>query len=329
MTGAFRIATFNLENLDEPLSGNVPFADRLAILRSQLQRLRADIICFQEVNSQRITSGGGRELLALTHLLQGTPYEGWPMAAAGGVSGDEIADRHNLVIVSRWPFVARQVFRHALVPPPMVQVMTSEPAQAAPQAVEWDRPVLHVEFEIGGRQVHLINIHLRASLAAFIPGQKVGPVAWQRVSSWAEGFYLASIKRAGQALEVRFLIDRIFDADPEAFIIVAGDFNADDGEVPLRIVRGDEEDTRNGKLAGRMMVPIDRNVPQGQRFSVIHAGRAMMLDHILVSRPLLGWFRKAEIHNEALGDEVIAASEIEQSPESFHAPLVAEFEVQG
>ena len=323
----FRVATFNLENLDEPQSGPVAFTERVSILRSQLARLRADIICFQEVNSQRITKGGGRELSALRHLLAETPYEHWPMEAVGGVAGDEIADKHNLVVVSRVPVLARHVHRHEFVPAPLVRMTTASPPQATPAPVEWDRPILHVELDLGGKRLHLINVHLRAPLAAFIPGQKEGPLAWQSVPGWAEGFYLASIKRAGQALEVRFLIDKLMDENPDALIMVAGDFNADNVEVPLRIVRGDEEDTRNGRLAGRVMVALDRNIPMGQRFSVMHAGRAMMLDHILVSRPLLAWFRRAEIHNEALGDEVIAASEIDHSPESFHAPLVAEFEV--
>ena len=329
MQQLFRVATFNLENLDEPLSGKVPFSERVSILRSQLTRLRADVVCFQEVNSQRITKGGDRELAALRHLLSGTPYEGLRMEAVGGVAGDEIADKHNLVVVSRFPVLDRHVHRHEFVPAPQVVMTTALPVQEKPEPVEWDRPILHLELDLAGKRLHLINVHLRAPLASFIPGQKAGPLAWQSVPGWAEGFYLASIKRAGQALEVRFLIDRIFDENPDALIMVAGDFNADLAEVPVRIVRGDEEDTRNGHLAGRMMVALDRNIPGGQRFSVMHAGRAMMLDHILVSRPLLAWFRTAEIHNEALGDEVIAASEIEQSPESFHAPVVAEFEMQG
>ena len=52
-----------------------------------------------------------------------------------------------------------------------------------------------------------------------------------------------------------------------------------------------------------------------------------MLDHIVVSRELLRFFRGAEIHNEALPDESGAFRRDTQFPESDHAPVVAEFDV--
>jgi exonuclease III len=51
----------------------------------------------------------------------------------------------------------------------------------------------------------------------------------------------------------------------------------------------------------------------------------VLLDHILVSRSLLGWYRAAEIHNEALGDELVSPAAVWGAPDSYHAPLVAEF----
>jgi len=62
---------------------------------------------------------------------------------------------------------------------------------------------------------------------------------------------------------------------------------------------------------------------------VLHGGRAAMLDHVLISRPLLRWFRSVEIHNEALGDELAGYAAVEASPESYHAPVVAEFDLPG
>jgi hypothetical protein len=93
----------------------------------------------------------------------------------------------------------------------------------------------------------------------------------------------------------------------------------------LRIIRGDEEDTGNGHLAMRMLVPAERSLPEARRFSVIHHGRPVMLDHILMSRPLLGWYRGVEIHNESLGDELVSPATVQGTPESYHSPMVAEF----
>lgn len=42
-----RIVTFNLENLDDVPGQNQTLAQRIEIMQPQLQRLRADILCFQ------------------------------------------------------------------------------------------------------------------------------------------------------------------------------------------------------------------------------------------------------------------------------------------
>ncbi|MEQ8195880.1 MAG: endonuclease, partial [Rhodospirillales bacterium] len=194
--------------------------------------------------------------------------------------------------------------------------------------ITWDRPLLKASVRLpGGRRLHVVNLHLRSPLAALVPGQKEDSFTWRNTHAWAEGFFMATVKRAGQALETRMTVDRLFDAEPEALIAVCGDFNAEERETPLRTIRADVEDTGNGRLAGRVLIPMDRTVPETQRFSVIHQGHKVMLDHILVSRRLLEFYRHVEIHNEALGDEAVAYSGVRHSPESYHAPVVAEFEL--
>ncbi|MGI9463316.1 MAG: endonuclease/exonuclease/phosphatase family protein, partial [Aestuariivirgaceae bacterium] len=198
---------------------------------------------------------------------------------------------------------------------------------ASAQPVKWDRPLLHGVVRLpDGDALHLINLHLRAPLAAPVAGQKTGPFSWRSASGWAEGFYIAMLKRSGQALEVRMLIDRIFDTDPDALILVCGDFNAAEREVPARIIGAGVDDTGNGALAGRALVYLERTVPPAQRFSVIHHGEKLMLDHILISHQLLAHYRHFEVHNELLGDELFGYSAIADNPESYHAPVVAEFD---
>jgi hypothetical protein len=48
---------------------------------------------------------------------------------------------------------------------------------------------------------------------------------------------------------------------------------------------------------------------------------------LLASRALMAWYRGTEIHNEALGDELVAHANIGLSPESYHAPVVATFDL--
>jgi endonuclease/exonuclease/phosphatase family metal-dependent hydrolase len=75
MSIKLRVATFNLENLDDEPGKKPTLEERIAVMRPQLVRLDADILCLQEVNGQE-EEGHPRRLLALDQLLTGTPYVG-------------------------------------------------------------------------------------------------------------------------------------------------------------------------------------------------------------------------------------------------------------
>lgn len=330
MRHVLRIATFNLENLDDRPQGAIDFDDRVAVLRPQLLRLRADVLCLQEINAHPVSKSGPRLFSALDRLLEGTGYEGWQRVTSLNRGGRHPADKHNLIIISRLPVLSHDQVWHDLVAPCNWRPTRPLPPPLTPEPVEWDRPILHAVLQLPqDRRLHVVNVHLRAPRAVWLAGQKERPGRWLSVGGWAEGFFLASIKQAGQALEVRLLVERILEDEPEALITVCGDFNASDREAALRIIRGDEEDTGNGHLAMHMLVPAERTLPEAVRFSVIHHGRPVMLDHILMSRQLLGWYCGVEIHNESLGDELVSPATIHGTPESYHAPMVAEFAVPG
>ncbi|HRW61154.1 MAG TPA: endonuclease/exonuclease/phosphatase family protein [Defluviicoccus sp.] len=320
-----RIATFNLENLGDSAQPHATLAERVRLLRPQLLRLRADVLCLQEVDAQRGSDGEPRRLDALDALIAGTPYAAFHRLTTFSRSHGGPRDKHNVVILSRLPIVNGRQILHDLVQPPLYKPATGDGATAA---ITWDRPILHATLQAeAGWTLDVVNVHLRAPRAAFIEGGKASASVWRTMSGWAEGFFLAAVKAAGQALEVRLLVDQLFDADPEARIVVCGDFNADSHEAPVRTIRGDEEDAGNAHLAFRTLVPAERSLADSRRFSVLHHGRPRMLDHLLLSRALLAWYCGMEVHNEALGDEAVTPQALVGTPASFHAPLVAEFRV--
>lgn len=322
---AIRIATFNMESLDEPPRGRASLESRITALRPQLVRLRADVLCLQEVNGQRDKKGQPRTLRALEQVIAGTIYEHYHRVATQSRSGTGVRDRHNLVILSRFPITASDEVWNHLIEPPLYRCQTSEPRQDTAQPINWDRPMLYADLDLGhGQKMVAVNVHLRAPRAAFVEGQKQDSHNWKTMSGWAEGFFLATLKAAGQALEVRAFLDRLFDMAPDALVAVAGDFNSSEGQAPVRIVLGDEDDTGNGELANRMLLAAERSLPESQRYSVIHRGRPHMADHILLSRQLMGWLHHVECHNEGLHDEVSSPAAVPDSPESYHAPVVCE-----
>ncbi|MEX2454024.1 MAG: endonuclease/exonuclease/phosphatase family protein [Rhodospirillaceae bacterium] len=323
-----RIASFNLENLDLSAAADPPLAERLPILRPQIERLDADILCLQEVNAQADTNKphGERRLAALDALLEGTSYAGFHRAATATHGRPTPMDVHNLVILSRRPIGESRQFWNDLVPAPRTRMVTAEPDTGAPADIGWDRPLLYARIDAAdGPPLHVFNLHLRAPLAAAIPGQKEAPFVWRSVAGWAEGYYLSAIKRTGQALEARLAVEALFDADPDARVMVCGDMNAGTHEMPLRILCADPEETGNGRLAARSLVALDDRVSGAQRHSVIHGGRRLLPDHLLASRSLAVRCTGVEIHNETLGDELVGYAAVHHSPESYHAPLVATF----
>lgn len=323
MSRTLRIATFNLENLDDKPGQRPTLDERIALMRPQLLRINADILCLQEVNGQEQT-GQPRRLLALNKLIASTPYRTYHLLSTMTTDGRQVYDERNLVILSRSELVGHQ--QHRPDQAPMYRMITANPPQEQAKEILWERPILQAAIRLdGGKILHILNVHLKSKLPTDIPGQKLNQQVWRSCAGWAEGSFLSSMKRMGQALQTRKLVDALFDADENALIVVCGDFNAEVDNVPLEAIRGDVENTNNFQLATRVLIPCERTVPESTRFSLIHHGKGVMLDHVLVSRSLLAHYRHTEIHNELLHDESTALATEKKFPESDHAPVVAEF----
>ncbi|PLX38286.1 MAG: endonuclease [Hyphomicrobiales bacterium] len=319
-----RLATFNLESFGTDKADDPALDARLAVLRPQIERLDADILCLQEINAQKIPGGGGRRPIALDRLLADLPVELYHRAWSGDLS--PAPDIHTLAILSRYPIRDARLLRHDLIAPPLWQRSTADPPDEVPVPIEWDRPILTAEIDMpGGKPLHVFNVHLRAPLAAPIPGGKEAATVWKRCDAWAEGYAIAAMKRIGQAAELRRAIDALFDADPETRLAAVGDFNADAFESALRIAIAESDDTGNGALANRTLVPVERMLAADRRHTVLHLGRPLMLDHVLVSRSLLAHLDRVEVHNETLLDEAIAPLRANGPTASYHAPLMAIF----
>ena len=297
-------------------------AERIPILKPQLLRLNADILCLQEVHGQERDSQP-RGLWALEALIEGTPYQDFNIAHTE-TSANEAYDKRNLVILSRHPILDSRQVRNDYVDNLMYRRVTASPDEAEAKEVNWQRPLLYTKIGHPQGPIHLINIHLKSRLPSFVPGQREG-FSFKSVTGWAEGYFISSMKRVGQALEVRMLVDEIFDSEAEARIIVCGDFNAEPDQVPVEAIAGRVENTGNAALASRQLLPCSNSIPKEARYSHLHQGHGNLLDHMLISRSLLAHYQSAEIHNEVLHDESIAFATDKKYPASDHAPFVVSF----
>jgi endonuclease/exonuclease/phosphatase family metal-dependent hydrolase len=314
-----RLATFNLESLDFAPSDPLWFEARAAVLRPVLAALDADVLCLQEVNAQHQPGEAQRSLLALRKLMEGSVCAGFHLVHSTRPGGTGPADVHNLAILSRWPIASHGQIHHALVPPTPWTPLHG----GAALPLTFDRPLLHARIEAPGeRPLHLINLHLRAPRAAFLPGGREEG-RWRSLSHWAEAYYLAGLKRQAQALEARLFVERLFGTEPEARIAVCGDMNAEAHEAPTRILQALPEDMETQAFAARALTPLERRVPEEARFTVLHDGRPVLLDHILASPALAAACRQVRILNAGLADEAHVSG---PAPGSLHAPMLAIFD---
>jgi len=322
MVSRFRLATFNLENLDWSPGRDAAFAQRLGVLKPLLNDCAADILCLQEVNAQRAASHDERRFLALDRLFAGGPYQTYHRATSVRPGASAPADVHNLVIASRWPIADRRQVFHDIVAKWRWTPPAEGRAPPGPIEISWDRPLLYARISApDGKALHIINLHLRAPRAVPLPG--AGTTTTGELSrAFVEGQFVAGQKREGQALEARLFVERLFDAEPDARIIVCGDLNSREHDVPARILRG-AQDEATPRTSPRMLVSLTERVGVARRFSVVHGDRNILLDHILAAPTLARACSSVLIFNAGLQDEVTAQEPILGS---LHAPIVASFD---
>lgn len=328
-----RLATFNVENLDtqDPSADDPdvpPLDERIPVVRPQLRRIDADVLCLQEVHAQ---GENPRELTALDRLVEGTQYADYERRVTTTDDGDPM-DERNLVVLSRFPIErARQIDQSAGSgsPTPAYQPVTADPRPESAETVFWERPIFHVEIDLNGEPLHVLNVHLKSKNATDVEGQKVDRFTWKSAAGWAEGSFLSTIKRVGQALELRQVIDRLFDREDDPLIAACGDFNAGLDSVAVQAITGPRAELDNPALVPRVMVSCGESIPESERYTLLYQGEGELLDHVLVSRGLFEWYDGAEIHNETLSDESLPFRSDRLFPESDHAPFVARFDVPG
>ena len=140
MATSLRIATFNLENFDDQPGATPTLAERIGVMRPQLLRLRADVLCLQEVHGQE-APGQPRSLRALSALIADTPYVAYQMSYTKTLQNAEAYDQRNLVVLSRFPVLEVQQIKHDLTSKPLYRSVTAQPQEAQAKEISWERPI--------------------------------------------------------------------------------------------------------------------------------------------------------------------------------------------
>jgi len=194
MSIKLRIATFNLMNLDDRRDRRPILEERIPILRPQLVRLDADILCLQEVCGQH-EHGSRMRLDAMNLLLECTPYEGYKRISSLDETTGEVFENHNLVILSRYEIAEHHQYMHDYAPSPRYQKVTAQPEEHEARKISWERPILHAKVLLPNNMTaDVINLHLKSRRPTNIQGHKLNERTWKTASGWAEGVFISSTK---------------------------------------------------------------------------------------------------------------------------------------
>lgn len=181
------------------------------------------------------------------------------------------------------------------------------------------RDFVHLETEWNGKKLHAIGIHIKAN---FIMPEKSTNGEIRSMDTQiraADGLIRSEVFRFSQAKRLRQLIDSLLVEDPEAYIVIGGDFNSEENYATFRIIQGVI------KNAPDTLVEAGLDIEPEKRFSSLSTtlGRKRLLDHFLISKNLEPHVSNMRILNENIPTEKNVAP-VPTLVGTDHAPVVME-----
>ncbi len=279
------VASYNVENLS-PRSGAEKI---LRVAETIVANLDApDVLALQEIQDDTGPDNDGTVSAAHTlgRLIEAIARAGGPVYEAAQIDPVDLADggrpgsnirvaylyrpdriglprrgRPDATTAGEWLEDERGTF---LSPNPS-RIDPANPAFGPDPAGTFTgvRKPLAVEVEFAGERIFLVNLHMRSKRGdAPLFGSEQPPGR------------ITETLRAGEAHVIRGFLDRLLALDPDAHVIVLGDFNEHPYRPPLAV------------LAGPDLENLMLRVPAEERYTFIFRGNSQVLDNVLVSAGL-------------------------------------------
>jgi len=307
------LGTWNLENLLRPPSENGPTGERaydakLTELARVIGELAPDVLGVQEV-------GGPGPLEDLRKRLGGD----W-QAASSELPGDRGI---------RVGFLSRlamdEITHVGEFPEPLAPVQVADDGSTIDAM---GRGAMRVRVRIGGRDVDVVNCHLKSKLLSFPRGFSPEDEA-QRARYGAYALY----RRAAEAATVRAYADELLEGQGrERAVVVLGDLNDVPSAATTQMLLGppgSEIGTQGfegpDKGDGSRLWNLAPLIPEERRFSRRFRGRGELIDHLLVSHALVTAVEQVDTRAGEPPSITEDPRERRDEPASDHLPLIARF----
>lgn len=297
MATKFSVMTWNVENLFPPGHQTSPgkfvtkadYQAKLRYLAKRILELKPDVLGLQELGSR--SNQDSQSLDDLQSILGGKyPFK----ALASKTDGRGI----------RVGFLSKLKIH-------TVEEIVNFPAGEFEKVSDWagkspikkmGRAALQIEVEpTAGIRVHVIALHLKSKLVNYPKAGGGTSFTPKDENQRATGSGLGLLRRTAEAITVRFHLNQLMKTASN--VIVLGDFNDEPQAATSQIFLGPVDadittDNKTDKFSLYNLVDsISRKggpendkkfLKAKERFSRVGQGRNELLDHILVSKSLLG-----------------------------------------
>jgi predicted extracellular nuclease len=317
------VATWNVENFFRPGAGAGPtsqaaYDDKLAHLKATIEAIGPDVLGVQEVGQPEALED-----------LRATLGAGWHAISSQHPDGRGI----------RNGFLSRLSFsEHEDVVP--------FPAALAPIQQDDDgdlehtmgRGALRVRVAHNGTSIDLICCHLKSKLLSF-PSHQPGTTSFNPTDEDQRARYgaYALYRRAAEAATVRSHVDALLDGHgANRALVLLGDMNDEVAAATTQMLLGppgsqigsggfDHADTGDGMRLWNL-APL---IPDGEGYSRIFEGKRELIDHLLVSRRLVGPgnLPGVRVHHQSTGSIGIDPLARKDEPASDHDPVFAHLNI--
>ncbi len=307
-----KLMTWNVENLFRPETGSGSlYKTKLEGLAKGITQLAPTVIAVQEVGSVEALE----DLLA---RLNGT----WHYALS------QFPDERGI----RVGFISRST----LYDPEDIVTLPEQffALQAGDQktmATRVKRGSLAVSIKAGGQDIRLVTAHLKSKLVSY-PGGRFAPRDENERARYAA---YALFRRAAEAVTVRTYCNTYLAGKIESRpLALLGDMNDEPQAAttqilvgPLGSEIGSAGESRPDEGDRHRLFNLAPLLPEHERQTRVYRGRGELIDHIFVSKALLGRLDKSSVHAPRAAE----LPSIDDSPRppkdepSDHAPIVADF----
>lgn len=305
------VGTWNLENLYLPGGDFGPstpeaYERKLAALTATIERLDVEVLAVQEV-------GDPPALAELVDRLDGA----WSSALSTAPDSRGI----RVGFISRLPIErTRQVIAF---PAPLDPVQVQDDGATA---AAMGRGALHVRVQTASGELDLLTAHLKSKLLSY-PGGRFAPrTEHERARYGAYALY----RRAAESVVVRNYANRLLaSADPRP-LVALGDFNDGLQAATTQLLYGPPGSQFDQPGFGRpdkgdawRLLNVAPRIPEARRFSRMFAGQRELIDHILISFPLIGRLESADADVDGIEPIGPDPTVRRDEPASDHAAVVA------